>query len=1210
MADTTTKTKILDIQTGKAEKNVKSLKTQIRELKEQMAGLEKNTVEYDAVAKKLADTMQKQTEINEAAKYSNKDLGATLSNLTTVATGVVGAISSVNGVMSLMGADSEEAQKAMVRIQSLMSIIQGMGAIDTAIKALKGLTVAFKDFNVVRGANAGVVAGAATAELGEAGALADNTVKMRKNNEEAKEFNRLNVEGEKATKKSKDAIDEETTAIIARTEAQSGNIEAANEYLMKLKELEATKAAQVDVGKDLTKDNLISYYQHMIKIDKETLQINQHLAESNPQFAENLKKEIAEYEKTIQGLKDGTIDAVQYIDNAWALASSDFSQYFGTNKAEEIKKQMEGIAAAMSPEQIENELKDLNEELTDITNDYLEKLGNGEQVVKEFYQEDKKNIEEQIAILEKAKEAKINQTYQEEFYKKKIFETIEAENVETASLNTNTTAKEANSKATEDVTKQEGKMGAAAKKSDPLLRKAFSGIVNGVKNAAKALKSFVAANPILATIAASAAVVAGAFALIARQMRKSMEEMRAIVEFNNEVNHSYEEQQIRLNVLLNTARDETQTLIERKKATDELNKLIPSYNAELDETTGKYKENTNALNNYLDKLREKIELEAYEGRIKDLLQQRLELEQKLIKVQTSGWNIFGIRVRNIKNDIKDIDKEIDKLYGKINDLYLPWALDDNKPVTNGAKTVLKTFKDIIDTIKSMYADIWNAIFNEKELRITYNGVYRETDILFNNIERLIKSRNIQGLLSDEFKKAMSENFTEDMSFNITLDWVFDRAQQEKFYNELEKERISLEKMLSDKTKKYTDDEIKFQQDKVNGLKAEEESRKLVLEAVQKYFVQRRKEADETERLANAQENYNHQLEVEKKYINEQRRGDRDAEANKEIALGEYQIETIKQRIQYRKSEIDMLKSLQLQNEQVLSRIKELNAEQLEDQKKTDEELAKVDNAYYQKRLNHLEKENSLITANSEEEQRSEEIRRMLIGGGVVDYNTDVDLIGMQLKAIEQQKEKVNSYYETEKSKYAEDTEEWLRLEQERLEALDRLQEEYSKKDIERQMADADRKLAIQKAYIAAYQSISSQVSNILGEVMNSYDESSKEYLNLRYAQGVTDTLSGTLSAYMSGIESGIPAPGNQILAAAMAASTFAVGVMQLANIKSGTLSNATPSTVQIGNEYDTLSYMQGAEILSNIQDQRIYVTEHDITTTQRRVQVQESNATF
>jgi hypothetical protein len=115
-----------------------------------MAQLTKGTVEYDKAAQKLANLNQKQIEINEAMKYSNKDLGATLSNLTKVTAGVVGAISSVNSVMVMMGADSEEAMEAMKRIQALMAIIQGLGAIDTAVKALKGLTVAFQGFNDVR----------------------------------------------------------------------------------------------------------------------------------------------------------------------------------------------------------------------------------------------------------------------------------------------------------------------------------------------------------------------------------------------------------------------------------------------------------------------------------------------------------------------------------------------------------------------------------------------------------------------------------------------------------------------------------------------------------------------------------------------------------------------------------------------------------------------------------------------------------------------------------------------------------------------------------------------------------------------------------------------------------------------------------------------------------------------------------------------------
>ena len=1098
----TTKTKIVDIQTGKAQKNVKTLRQQIKELREEMAQLEKGTESYDKAAKQLADLSQKQIEINEAQKYSNKDLGATLSNLTSVAQGVVGAISSINSVMVLMGADSEEAMEAMKRIQSLMAIIQGLSAIDTAAKALKGLTVAFQGFNDVRVKSITTSLGASGAELVEAGALAENTKEMVKNNETAVLYN----------------------------EAQRTNVTETNR---------STEA--------LLENNLAQLKSQEAMIDRMVAN----------------RKTSAEMAVLNNQLKEGTITAEEY-QKTTGVSAEIVARY----KA----RIDETVAALERLRGMQTTNMKLAEELQPV------------------YDAQTGTIKENSLV--KAANSKATST-------------------NTTATNGNTAAKKANAKATEDVTDAEKKLGTETKKTDPILRKAWSGLTTGIKNAAKALWSFVKTNPILTSIAVVIGVITYALVKYTNAVKEANKERKLMADISADVNHTYEEETVRLNTLLKTVNNVYETQAERKKAYEELNKIIPEYNAHLDETTGKYVANDKALEDYLAHLKEKAYLEAYEGKIKEYMQEQLELQLKINKIQNSGWNLFGWRINKAKKEIGELDKDIDEMYRKILNLDLSKALDENKPTQSPVKTVLKTFKDIIDSIKSLYADIWNTIFNEKELRITYNGVYRETDILFNNIERLIKSRNIQGLLSDEFKKAMSEGFTDDMSFNITLDWVFDRTQQEKFYNELEKERINLEKMMSDKTKKYTDDEIKAQQDKVNGLKAEEESRKLVLEAVQKYFVQRRKEADETERLANTQENYNHQLEVEKNYIKEQRRGDRDAEANKEIALGEYQIETIKQRMQYRQSEIDMLKSLPLQNEQVLSRIKELNAEQLEDQKKTDEELAKVDNAYYQKRLNHLEKENGLIIANSEKEQRAEEIRRMIAGGGVVDYNTDVDLIGMQLKAIEQQKEKVNQYYKKEKSKYAEDTEEWLRLEQERLEALDRLQEEYSKKDIERQMADADRKLAIQKAYIAAYQSISSQVSNILGEVMNSYDESSKEYLRLKYAQGVTDTLSGTLAAYMSGIESGLVPPANTILAGVLAAMTFATGVAQLANIKKGSLSNAaTPSTVQIGNEYDTLSYAQNAEILSNIQDSRVWVLESDISSTQQRVRVQETQSTF
>ena len=85
----TEKKRIVNIDTGNSVKNVKTLKQQIKELKDAMGQLEMGTKEWYDTAKQLADLNQKQIEINEAMKYSNKDLGQTLSNLRNIGTCVL-----------------------------------------------------------------------------------------------------------------------------------------------------------------------------------------------------------------------------------------------------------------------------------------------------------------------------------------------------------------------------------------------------------------------------------------------------------------------------------------------------------------------------------------------------------------------------------------------------------------------------------------------------------------------------------------------------------------------------------------------------------------------------------------------------------------------------------------------------------------------------------------------------------------------------------------------------------------------------------------------------------------------------------------------------------------------------------------------------------------------------------------------------------------
>ena len=76
------------------------------------------------------------------------------------------------------------------------------------------------------------------------------------------------------------------------------------------------------------------------------------------------------------------------------------------------------------------------------------------------------------------------------------------------------------------------------------------------------------------------------------------------------------------------ARDETQSLKDRHTAIDALNKIIPNYNAQLDDTTGKYKENKKALDDYLKSLTHKYEIEGAKNKLKEIGKERVDLNLK------------------------------------------------------------------------------------------------------------------------------------------------------------------------------------------------------------------------------------------------------------------------------------------------------------------------------------------------------------------------------------------------------------------------------------------------------------------------------------------------------------------------------------------------------------------------------------------------------
>lgn len=892
MADTT-KEKILKINTQGAEKNVKSLKTQIRELKEQMAGLEKGTEEYDKTAVKLADATQKQTEITEAAKYANKDFGATLSTMTSVAQGVVGAISAVNGVMNLMGIEGEDAEKAMLKVQSLMAIIQGMGAMDTAIKGIKGLGLAFSGLAKSIGTSTKALGiwGIAIAAVSTAViALIDHFKTME---EEAR-----------------DAYAESRKYVT-----DSAN--AASEMIGQYNILRDSFVKATESGKNMTKW-VKDHTTELKNLNMENMtmqQYNDAFINKTDEFVEAMtKRYIAQWK--IQALQD------HYIQNLKDINA--FEQNFDPNK-------------------------------------WL-------------------SLEQDITL-----------------------------------------------------------------------------VVNGEKV--------------------------------------------------------------------------TKTYREWREAAD----------------------------------RAKKENETLLGSITQLTEEELQAVEALKQ--------FGVTAGDTGNTTKKTVKELIRLFTELRNKVIDLDLS-------------------FDSIAT-----------------TNDSILKNEQLFVEKLKAIIEKSGIGDSLQDEFRNILNNLNTVPLpdyfnSFNIPIDVIFKQEDLDNLNQKLEEERQKLGELVNSPNESEYEEQKRI----VEGLEQQVKLRVEIYNNYKEFLRSYENEMRTIDKIKEKEEDYNHLVETTITYYSELRANNPFAETNKTITESQYQIDKLNKLLGVYDEELD-----KLANEPITQESTEREYELLQARKDTETELfnlkTNLENAYYEQRRidieDILEKEKDAADKKAWQQEEHD-----LNYGQTDNYSTAVREVENTVKMLESQMSAVEEYYDTLMAQFEENSVEWINLEIEKNATIEELDRQHTEKTIQLEQEKSKRRLTIAKTYISAYSALSNQIGSILSAEMERYDENSKEYKNLKYTQGIINTGEGVLAAFMSGIDSGIPAPWNLALASAMSGIALAAGIMQLNNIKNEKLGGSMPSTVEVGSEYDTLSFSQNADILSSIQDSRVYVVESDISDTQRRVQVQESQATF
>ena len=528
-------------------------------------------------------------------------------------------------------------------------------------------------------------------------------------------------------------------------------------------------------------------------------------------------------------------------------------------------------------------------------------------------------------------------------------------------------------------------------------------------------------------------------------------------------------------------------------------------------------------------------------------------------------------------------------------------------------TTKKTLKELIRLFTELRNKIIELDLSFDQIATTNDSILKNEEIFVNKFKAIVEKSGISDAIKKEFLDIINggnvplpDNFT---SYNLPIDVIFKQEDLDNLNTQLENERKKLGDIVNG-TLPATEEEYNKQKEIVAELEKQLSIRTDIYKAYKEFLRSYENEMRTIDKINEKEEDYNNLVETTITYYSELRANNPFADTNKTIIESQYQIDKLNKLLGVYDEELD-----KLANEPITQESAEREYELLQARKDAETQIfnlqTTLEDAYYQQRRIDIE---ALMNEQEKKakEQNWQNEKYNLDRGQTDNYNTELQSLQVQLQMLENQKAAVEQYYTDLMGTVEEFSEQWVMLEIEKNAAIEELDRQHAEKQVQIDQETSRRRLNIAKAYVNTYQTISTQTLNIMGAIMEGMDENTQEYKNMKYAQGVIDTLSGTLAGFMSGVESGLPAPWNLVLAAATAASVFATGMIQLSNIKNEKLANGAQSSANTGSfgEYDTLSYMQQDNILGSIQDSRVYVVESDIRDTTNRVQVVETQATF
>lgn len=210
----------------------------------------------------------------------------------------------------------------------------------------------------------------------------------------------------------------------------------------------------------------------------------------------------------------------------------------------------------------------------------------------------------------------------------------------------------------------------------------LTGRVTLAKNAWAAMNATMKAS-VFGLIAAGVVLLAMKLWEMKKAADAATQAQKSLNTIKEEAQKQVVEEKLKLENLIKVAKDEKLSMDERYKAVEALNKIVPHYNATIDQTTKKFKASNKALKAYINSLVRLYEVQGAKKQIQELAEQRAGLTIKLSKAKsrladaknargfqyTTSWGATGntqvdavsrfkSEVESLTDGINQLDKQI------------------------------------------------------------------------------------------------------------------------------------------------------------------------------------------------------------------------------------------------------------------------------------------------------------------------------------------------------------------------------------------------------------------------------------------------------------------------------------------------------------------------------------------------------------------------